>query len=359
MRIKQTIEKVPGGLMVVPLFLGALVNTIDQAHFEFIERILKALGAPETGDGHYEMLMIGGFTEELFKTGSLTLIAGFLFCAGSQMNLRVGGKALKKGVIITITKYAVGVTIGYLFSLFFDPMGGILGLTTMTIIAAMTNSNGGMFAALTGQYGNRSDVGSVAILSLNDGPFFTMIALGLLGSSFPAVAFISVFLPIGLGMLLGNLDEDMRKFLAPGETLFIPFFSFALGAGMNFLDFFNPGVVGAGLVLGFMTTVFSALACILVLKLFREKSQIAGVAEASTAGNATATPAAIAAAAATSASSGMMSQAQAQKFQDIADLATAQISIAVITTAILCPLAVVIWDKYQRSKGIDGTIEDN
>ncbi|MGO2078924.1 MAG: 2-keto-3-deoxygluconate permease, partial [Staphylococcus equorum] len=30
MRIKDTIEKVPGGLMVVPLLLGAAINTIDQ-----------------------------------------------------------------------------------------------------------------------------------------------------------------------------------------------------------------------------------------------------------------------------------------------------------------------------------------
>ncbi|MFP3847124.1 2-keto-3-deoxygluconate permease, partial [Priestia filamentosa] len=30
MKIKQRIDKVPGGLMVVPLFVGALINTIDQ-----------------------------------------------------------------------------------------------------------------------------------------------------------------------------------------------------------------------------------------------------------------------------------------------------------------------------------------
>ncbi|WP_085522256.1 2-keto-3-deoxygluconate permease [Tuberibacillus sp. Marseille-P3662] len=358
MRIMKTIQKVPGGLMVVPLMLGALLNTIDQAHLPFIESILKALGASPTENGYYEFFKIGGFTEALFKTGSLTLIAMFLFCAGSQMDLKVGGKSLKKGVLVTLSKYLTGLTVGYTFSLFFDPMNGLLGLSSLAIIAAMTNSNGGMFAALTGQYGNRSDVGAVAILSLNDGPFFTLLALGMMGSQFPFIAFISVLLPILIGMLLGNLDQELRDFLKPGETLTIPFFSFALGAGMNFINFFNPKVVGAGVTLGIMTTLLTGLIGIGVLKLFREKSQIAGIAEASTAGNAAATPTAIATAAAAAANSGLMSTQRAQEFQNIADLATIQISLSTLTTAILCPLAVILWDRHQRKKGIDGTREE-
>lgn len=359
MKIKQSIEKVPGGLMVVPLMLGALFNTIDQANLPFIAAIMKALGAAPDEAGNYSFLAIGGFTEALFKTGALTLIALFLFCAGSQMDLRVGGKALKKGVIVTITKYVTGLAAGLLFSAFFDPFDGLLGLSTVAIIAAMTNSNGGMYAALTGQYGNRSDVGAVAILSLNDGPFFTMMALGMMGSSFPIIAFISVLLPIAIGMLLGNLDEDIKEFLSPGETMIIPFFAFALGAGMNLLNFFNPEVVGAGVTLGLLTTILTGAACVIALKLFREKSQIAGVAEASTAGNAAATPAAIGAAAAVAASTGAMPQAEAQKFQDIVEIATAQVSLSTLTTAVLCPIAVILWDKFQKRRGVIGTLPDH
>lgn len=358
MKIKQTIEKVPGGLMVVPLFLGALINTIDQLHIPFIMNILKSLGVAPTADGYYEMLRIGGFSEALFKTGALTLIALFLFCAGSQMNLRVGGRALKKGVLLTTSKYLSGLLIGLAFGYFFDPFNGLLGLSTLAIIAAMTNGNGGMYAALTSQYGNRSDVGAVSVLSLNDGPFFTLMSLGLMGSSFPIIAFIAVLLPIAIGMILGNLDSDIREFLAPGEILPVPFFAFALGAGMNLADFFNPEVVGAGITLGLLTVIVTGTAGILTFKLFREKSYIAPISEASTAGNATATPAAISAAAAVAASSGMMTQAEAQKYHDIVNIATAQISLAVITTAILCPIAVILVDRYQKRKGIDGRVED-
>ncbi|NEU30126.1 2-keto-3-deoxygluconate permease [bacterium LRH843] len=357
MKIKQTVEKVPGGLMVVPLLLGALVNTIDQLHIPFIMDMLKSLGVAPNAEGYYEMLRIGGFSEALFKTGSLTLIALFLFCAGSQMDLRVGGRALKKGVLLITSKYLAGLIVGLLFGYFFDPMNGLLGLSSMAIIAAMTNGNGGMYAALTGQYGNRSDVGAVSVLSLNDGPFLTLVALGLMGSSFPVIAFIAVLLPIGIGMLLGNLDPEIREFLRPGEILPVPFFAFALGAGMNLANFFNPEVVGAGVTLGILTVVLTGGAGILVFKLFKEKSQIAPVAEASTAGNAAATPAAIAAAAAVAAGSGMMSEADAQAYADLVNIATAQISLATLTTAILCPVAVILMDKYQKSKGIDGKAE--
>lgn len=358
MQIKKSIEKVPGGLMVVPLFFAALLNTIDQMHIPFIMSFLKSLGVAPVKPGIYEFLKIGGFTQWLFKDGALPLIALFLFCCGSQMNLRVGGVAMKKGILLTASKYFTGLIVGVLWGkLSGDMMNGFLGLSTMAIIAAMTNGNGGMYAALTGQYGNRSDVGAVAVLSLNDGPFFTLMALGMLGANFPIIAFIAVLLPIGIGMLLGNLDPDIRSFLKPGESLPIPFFAFALGAGMNFATFFNPKVVVAGVTLGLMTVVLTGLTGILVFKLFREKSQIAPVAEASTAGNAVGTPAAIAAAASVAAGAGMMSPAEAQAYKNLVEIATLQVSLSTLTTAILCPFAVIMMDKWQKSQGIDAKAE--
>ena len=358
MRIKDTIEKVPGGLMIVPLLLGATLNTIDQLHLPFVQTILKALGAAPTDEGFYEFLRIGGFSQELFKDGALVLIALFLFSIGSQMNMKVGAKALKKGAILTGSKYLGGVVIGVAFGFFFDPWHGLLGLSTLAIIAGMTNSNGGLYAALTGQYGNRSDVGGLSILSLNDGPFFTLVALGLMGTAFPVISFIAVLLPLAIGMILGNLDPKIREFLKPGETLPIPFFAFALGAGMNLANFFNPEVLAGGLALAFLTFFVTAGLGILAFKIFKEKSFIAPIAESSTAGNAAATPAAILAAAAVAVSSGAMSAAEYAQLESIVPIATAQISISTITTALLCPLGVILIDRYQRKRGIDGTLDE-
>jgi 2-keto-3-deoxygluconate permease len=358
--ILKNIEKVPGGLMVVPLLFGALLNTIDQMHLPFIMNFLKSLGVSPFKPGIYEFFRIGGFTEALFKIGTLTLIALFLFLCGSQMNLKVGGAAMKKGIILTASKYFVGLGVGYLWgTLSGDMYNGFLGLSAMAIIGALTNGNGGMYAALTAKFGSRSDVGAVAVLSLNDGPFFTLMALGMLGSNFPIIAFIAVLLPIGIGMLLGNLDHDLREWFKKGEQLPIPFMAFSLGTGMNLATFFNPTVVVAGLAMGVMTVILTGAAGQFWFWLFREKSQIAPWAEASTAGNAVGTPAAIAAAATVAAASGMMSAAEAKAFQDIAGIASLQISISTMSTAIMCPIAVILVDKWQRSRGINGNLEND
>jgi 2-keto-3-deoxygluconate permease len=39
-------KRLPGGLMIVPLLLGALLFTVDRAHLLAIEEVLRRLGAP-------------------------------------------------------------------------------------------------------------------------------------------------------------------------------------------------------------------------------------------------------------------------------------------------------------------------
>ena len=311
--IKKSIEKVPGGMMVVPLLLGALINTF----------------APE-------FFKIGGFTTALFKNGALPLIGMFLFCMGAQMNFNIAPVALKKGIILTGGKYAIGVAIGLGVAMFV-PGGVLLGLTPLALIAAITNSNGGLYVSLTAEYGDESDVGAISVLSLNDGLFFTMIALGLSGlASIPFTAFLAVLIPIAIGMIIGNLDEEMRKFLGLGERVLIPFFAFSLGAGMDFFTIFKAGA--SGIILGVVTVLATGLGGYFLLRLFGYKNAIAGAAEGSVAGNAVATPAAIAAIDAS--------------YKPIMNDATAQVAAACIITALLCPALVVFMNKLQESKGI-------
>lgn len=236
MKIKATLDRIPGGMMVVPLLLAATLNTF----------------APD-------LLRIGNFTQQLFVDGAGTLIALFLLCTGAQINVRNVGVSLGKGATLLATKWFVGAIFGLLAYMFAGDNGLWLGLAPIAIIAAMTNSNGGLYVALVGQYGDKTDRAAYSLLALNDGPFFTMVALAIFGAMgfvdglFSFVSFISVLLPIIVGMVLGNLDDEMRKFLDKGSSMLIPFFAFALGMGIDFNAIINGGL--SGVLLG-LATVF-------------------------------------------------------------------------------------------------------
>lgn len=344
------LRRIPGALMIVPLLVGAILNTIDKAHLSWVEAGLQWLGASPvqdaaTGKQHFEFLEIGGFASSLTGRGATTLIAMFLVCVASQMDFRVGGRSIKKGAIITVAKLLVAVASGYLIAAGSNEFDGLLGLSIVAVIAAMSNGNGGLYLALTGEYGDRSDVGAVSVISLNDGPFFTLLALGLMGERFPFVAFLAVLLPMLIGFVLGQVSSAARAFLAPGEKLVIPFFAFALGTTMNFWTFLDLEVLVGGVFLGVATVFLTGTVSTWALSLLGERRTIAGYAEASTAGNAVQTPLAIALAAGGGvASAEGAGVGRAEAYQQIVPIATAQISIAVMTTALLCPLVVMWWN---------------
>jgi len=313
MKILKNVQKVPGGIMVVPLLLGATINTFFP-----------------------EALNIGGFTTALFKSSASALIALFLLCNGAQINVRQAGNSVAKGVGLTLIKFILGAGIGWLVGSIWG-MNGVLGLSPVAIIAAVTNSNGGLYAALAGQYGDASDVGAISILSLNDGPFFTMVALGAAGlASIPFMSLVACIVPILIGFILGNLDEDLREFLGKGTVICIPFFAFPLGAALNFGQIITAGL--PGIILGLVSTLITGFGGFFVMKLLKAKNPAVGAAIGTTAGNAVATPEALAAVDPTLAV--------------VAAAATVQVAAAIIVTAICCPLLVSYLDK--KVKGTAG-----
>lgn len=297
MKIKATIEKIPGGMMIIPLFIGVILNT-------FFPGILK----------------IGGLTTSL-ANGSGALIGAFLLCMGAGINLKSAPKAIKKGGAVTFAKFLIGALLGVFVAKVFGPEG-LFGLSSLAIISAMTNSNGGLYAALAGEFGDETDVGAIAILSVNDGPFLTMIALGTAGiANMPLLPLIGVVLPLLIGVLLGNLDDDLREFLTKGGMVLIPFFAFSLGAGLDFNTIIKAGL--PGILLGVLTTFLGGFFNILSDRAVGG-SGVCGAAASSTAGNAVATPAAIA--------------LVDPSLIPLVNIATSQIAAAVVTTIILTPV---------------------
>ena len=186
--IMSFLKRVPAGMMIVPLLLGAVLNT-------FWPHILQ----------------IGSLTTATFSNaGAATAMGIQLVCLGTTLQFSDIGKVLKRGGILLAAKFAVGAAIGIIVGKVFGH-AGVLGLSALAIICAVTNSNGSVYLALMQSYGDEVDAGAMALLSLNDGPFFTMVAMGASGlANIPLLAILAAITPILVGMILGNLDKIGR-----------------------------------------------------------------------------------------------------------------------------------------------------
>ena len=227
--IKRSIDRLPGGMMVVPLLAGSLVATFFP-------------GTPA---------LFGSFTAALFS-GALTILAVFYVCMGASIEFRATPYILKKGGTLFAAKIAVAIALGVVFGHLLGKApvasGVFAGVSTLAVVAALNDTNGGLYMALMGQYGRPRDVGAYTIMSLESGPFLTMVTLGVAGlSAFPWQTLVGSVLPLLVGMALGNLDREMRAFLGRAIPVMIPFFAFALGAGLNLAKIWQAGLLGLGL----------------------------------------------------------------------------------------------------------------
>jgi len=297
MRIMQAINKVPGGLMVVPLFIGMLINTF----------------APN-------MLKIGGFTEGLSSAGYNTVLGMYLFTVGTKMTLRAAPRMLKRGFGIMAVKLAIAMGIALIVAKLFD--GSVFGFSTLALMVAFSDTNGGMFMALTSVMGSEEDAGTYVPQSIETGPFITMIFLVGAGlANIPWIAMVSVIAPIFVGAILGNLDSDLRDFFGKHEPVIVPFMAFTLGQNINLNNVVQAGP--SGILLGVAVCAITGTLCILA-DIALGGSGIAGAAASSSAGNSAAVPKAIA--------------AVDPSYAAIAPLATVQVAASVIVTAVLTPI---------------------
>jgi 2-keto-3-deoxygluconate permease len=309
-------------MMTVPLVCGAIITT----------------AAPHTAE------FFGSFTGALF-TGALPIIAVFFVCMGSSISVRLIPRAVRRGGALMATKLALGVGAGLLLGhlIGVQPIhaGWFAGISTLAVVAAVNDTNGGLYLALMNHYGNPEDAGAYSIMALESGPFFTMVTLGVAGlSSFPWPTLIGAILPLGVGIALGNLDPDLRDFLVKPSPVLIPFFAFALGTTLNLKQVWAAGLLG--FALGIAMILVSGTLLILVDRLIGGTGT-AGIAAATTAGNAAAVPALVAAA--------------NRQYAEAAGPATALVASSVIMTAFLVPPLTAWWARRTRRKPKTGPPE--
>lgn len=305
--IKRFLNKVPAGMMVIPLLLGSVLATLFP-----------------------QVLEIGGLTTALFSSaGTNTLLGVLLFSMGTTLQVKDMPKVLKRGGVLLLSKFAIGAILGILVGKLFGD-AGFLGLSALAIVSAVTNSNGSIYLTLVDSYGDEADCGCFPILALNDGPFFTLLALGASGiAEIPFMSLVAAIVPILLGMLIGNIDKGMRDIFAPMGNGIIPLIGFALGTGIDLVDVVKGGL--PGVLLGLITVFIGGGFIVLCDKFLSRRPGYAGWAVATTAGNAVAVPAAVALA--------------DPAMKAIEATATVQVAASVVVTSLLVPFITSWWAK--------------
>ena len=294
-------NRIPGGLMLIPLILGSVVGTFFPG-----------------------FLSLGNFTTALFQASALPLIGLLIFATGMQITLKTSGPVLATSGVLLLCKSIIPATAVVLLAQIVG-LDGILGVSILALLVTMDNSNGGLWLAFTGRYGDARDRGAYMASAINDGPFFSMLFLGVAGlANIPFQLLLAAVIPLLIGILVGNLDQRWTEIMRPIPNMVIPFFAFALGTGINLQNVLSGGL--SGIIVGIIATLFTGTLAYLGYRFILRRGNKAGIgiASATTAGNAIATPAIIALADPT--------------FAPYVEVATAQIASAVLVTAVFAPL---------------------
>lgn len=318
MQIKRAIEKIPGGMMLVPLFLGALCHTFSP------------------GAGKY----FGSFTNGMI-TGTVPILAVWFFCMGASIKLSATGTVLRKSGTLVVTKIAVAWVVAAVTSRLIPAhgveAGFFAGLSTLALVASMDMTNGGLYASIMQQYGTKEEAGAFVLMSLESGPLMTMVILGTAGiASFEPHVFVGAVLPFLIGFGLGNLDPELREFFTRAVQTLIPFFAFALGNTIDLSVIAQTGLLG--ILLGLAVIVITGIPLIIADKVLGGGDGTAGLAASSSAGAAVATPVLIA--------------EMVPEFKTMAPAATALVATSVIVTSILVPILTSLWSRKVKGKAV-------
>lgn len=260
MNILSRVKKVPGGLLMIPTLIGAVINTYCPGIFK-----------------------IGDPTTALFTNkGTMVLIGLILFVSGSQFKLAHVLITLKRAGVICMTKLLISWIVGFIFIKLFG-ISGIFGISAVALIAVITSCNPGLYLALMYTYGDESDCAAFGILNLIAVPIVPVMILN--ASSGIGINYLSILatlFPFFLGMLLGNLDNNIEKMFSGGTVILLPFLGMSFGSSINLEVALKSSLTGLLVTLAFV--MLSMIPLILVDKLISKRPGYAAAAISSVAG---------------------------------------------------------------------------
>lgn len=312
----KLMKRIPGGLLLVPMLISALVNTFVPGFFA----------------------SFGGLTEALLTTrGTNYIVALVCFCSANLLDLRSMSKVLKKQGTLLLVKIIISIGLSFIFMKTFG-LQGIWGISAIAFIVAICSLNPSLYLALVSDYGVERDKAAFGLTGLLVVPAFPIFVFSITqGGAIDWTPILSTLIPIILGVIVANLDKDLAKLFSSIVGVLMVFMGWSFGAGINLIDALKAGPQGILLTIVFYIIMLPII-YLVETKVLKE-SGISTLAISSIAGLSVSVPSIIA--------------FNNPELVSMASSATAQIAFGVVITSIITPL---ITQKIAKYKGIEKNI---
>ena len=309
--IWKSLQKVPAGTMFVPLIIGAIITTVCNGFFDFDLR--STLGNP---------------MKDMFSSSGQMLVIGLmLFCTGTQLKMSDMKEAMHRGVLLILVRLGVAYLLCALYYLAFG-YDGILGVSFLAFVCAVTSANAALYMGIISPFGDKADKASFGIMLICSMPLLPLLFLGFYGESGFGTAqvmqIVSLIIPFVLGMVLGNLDADIRKVFAGGNAIVLPFLGFEFGSTINLIEAFK--MIPQGLLLSVVYFIVVITPSYVFERTVLHRPGYASFASGSLAGVALVIPS--------------MAAASNAAFETYVNSAVAVLAFVLAVTNILCPFMV-------------------
>lgn len=303
MKIVEKMKKVPGGLMLIPMLIVAIINTFCP-----------------------EVLNIGSATTGVFKTGTMCTIGMILFTSGTQLKLANLPQALKRGGVFvlfrTIIVFAVCIILNATVGL-----DGIAGLSTLALVIVFSSCNPGVYAAVCSTYGDAVDMAAMGVINIIAVPQYALIVLAIVcGGGDANVNILKIIVgtitPFVIGFILGNLDDTFTKMFSTATPIILIFMGCCFGSSINIITAIKSGI--RGVILGLLFIVISMAIIVPIDMFILKRPGYAGAVFCTVGGVSIGAPAVIA--------------QTLPQFEPYVAEATGQLAFAVIIGAIVSPI---------------------
>ena len=301
--IIKFMNKIPAGNFIVPLVVSMVLFTFFP-----------------------DLFRIGSVTESFLSADGSGFVIGMLcFASGTTIKLNDLKDLIKYQGSIILVKVILSLILAFGFLAIFG-MEGIWGITGFAFVATIISTNPAVYVAILNAFGRERDAGIYPFAGIIALPIIPLIVMsvyisgGLAGVNWWPV--VSVFVPLFLGMALGNIDPGFTEIFSKTIPALLMLLGWTLGQGMNFIEAIKAGVPGILMTLFFIAVTLPVTFYFETRVLKGEGYSAIGL--STIAGVSTATPAAVAAA--------------LPELQPYVTSATAIILTGVMVTPILAPI---------------------